>query len=137
MSPSHAKIALKVFGLIVGVLGALMLCVTPFIFSKVYSDMSSMVILLGLFPFCVAAYFIYAAYLVWFNFSPQAICHSCSTAGVFILVLASNFMSSSTKPNSTESIPWEDVAFLVSIVVVYFGYKIASRYLINILFPKT
>jgi hypothetical protein len=135
MTQSVAKILLRVIGTLAGLLGALMLVVTPFMFLRVYAGKSIAVVLLGLFPFVVAGYFLFAAYLVWFRFSPRAVRHICGTFGFFLLMFATRFVTTPPAPVAPASAPLGAIAFLSFMIAVYFGYRIASRYLIRLLFP--
>jgi hypothetical protein len=139
MTKTIAKILMQVVGTLAGLLGALMLCVTPFMLYVVFTgkSVSVAVLLLSLFPLFVAVYFLYVAYLVWFRYSPRAVLHICGTLGFFVLGLALRFLDVADIDVSHGATLWQPFAFLGFLVFVFFAYRAASRYLSRLLFPPS
>ena len=130
MSLNIAKILMRVVGTLAGLLGLGMLCITPFlIYHAVAEQMGGMIFFVVL-PLPVAAYFIYAAYLVWFRFSPVAVRHVCGALGFYTLTL---FPKAFEQFRDAE---WMPFAFLGCLFAVYVAYRVVSRYLSRWLFPE-
>jgi hypothetical protein len=120
-----------------GLTGAYLIFVTPFStpfvlyhFVAVKPAGVVFLILIGLINFTVAGYFLYAAYLIWFEFSALAVRHFCGICG-FCTVLFTITLQRQM------SIGQRRLGCLVCLAFVYFAYKVANRYLSQLLFPPS
>jgi hypothetical protein len=77
----------------------------------------------------LAAYFIYAAYLVWFRFSAVAVRHVCGVLAFYGLTFVSAAFEQSPDAD------WMPFAFLGSLLAAYLAYRVVSHYLSRWLFP--
>jgi hypothetical protein len=104
MNQTIATILIRIVGTLAGLLGACMLCVTPFMFYGAFASEHFWILLVGLFPFVVGIYFLYVAYLVWFRFSANAVRHVCGMLGFFgssRFIMANNRAQKWTKTPET------------------------------------
>jgi catechol 2,3-dioxygenase-like lactoylglutathione lyase family enzyme len=131
-----AKIMMRVIGTLAGLLGIGSLFFTPFVLHQLMVPQSPLTILFSLyfafFSLAVDAYFIYAAYLVWFRFSPLAVRHMCGLLGFSALVLVAKLADPLHHPHT----PWAPLISLAGLGAVYFGYRAASNRLSRFLFPQ-
>ena len=133
MTPRIAKVLIRVAGTLAGLLGLGMLCVAPVMLYHSFIEQNPWMIGLALFPFALAVYFVWVAYLVWFRFSPLAVRHICGALGFYGLTLAARLVG----PPRDPEMPWGSFAFLGCLVVIYIAYKFASDRLSRWLFPKS
>ena len=130
MSLTFAKILMRVVGTLAGLLGLGMLCILPFLIHHAIAEQMGWMILFAVFPLPVAAYFIYAAYLVWIRFSPVAVRHVCGALGFYTLTL---FPKAFERFRDAD---WMPFAFFGCLVAVYLACCVVSHYLSRRLFPE-
>jgi len=128
-----AKILMRVVGTLFGLLGVGMLCITSLLLYYSITEWDDWMIPLTIFPLAISFYFIYVAYLVWFNFSPLAVRHICGALGLYLLTLVPKLF----KPLDDAEAAWPAFAFFGCLVIVYSGLRVASSRLSRWLFPKS
>ena len=130
MSLAVAKILLRVISALAGLLGFGILCITPFLIHHSIAEQQGWMIFFLVLPLLVAVYFIYAAYLVWFRFSPVAVKHICGALGFYVVTLFPKVFE------RFRDADWMPIAFLGSLLVVYLAYRVVSHRLSRWLFPE-
>lgn len=142
------KVILRLAGVFVGLFGVELLVASAllawFLVVHVPSkpvEMRVALDVLGLVAVCMGyivlmlatcGYFIYAAYTIWFRFSPQAIRHVCRGLGLYAFVT----ITAAFKPLSKESSPAAWPAFLAALAAVYLIYKLVTWGLLRWTYPE-
>jgi hypothetical protein len=78
--------------------------------------------LIWLFPLAISLYLIYAAYLVWFRFSPLAVRYICGALGFGMFLLIGGLFEPARDSDAT----WPAFVFLAGVVVVYYAYRLCE-----------
>ena len=131
MNRKLLEVALRIIGALSSLMGVGMLCgALMFLISGMQDAKWWMVAFSGFFIF-LAGYFVYVGYLVWFKPSPLAVRHVCGLIGFYVLTLFMELLD----PSHDSFSPWKSFAFLGCLIAVYFGYKAASRWLSQKMFP--
>jgi hypothetical protein len=128
-----AKIVMRIAGTLAGLMG---FCLFSAMLVGLYSSITERdlrMVPFAVFSLAISAYLMYAAYLVWFRFSPLAVRHVCGALGFCVLMLLMQLPDWSRIPDQ----PWMEFAFLGSFVAVYIAYRLASNRLSRLLFPES
>ena len=132
-----AKIVARTIGSLAGLLGIGSLFFTLLVLESHHSMIQRgpltilFTVFFAVFSLAVDAYFIYAAYLVWFTYSPLAVRHICGLLGFGALIPVTKLVVPSMRADS----PWAPCVFFAGLAGVYFAYRAASERLSRFLFP--
>jgi hypothetical protein len=128
MNPNHGEyimartITIAVLRLLTTATAILMSLAAFTLFIAVLASGQWFTAFFALLPTVFAAYFVYAAYLVWFRLSPLAIQHVCGTLAFVAYVLITSFFSAD-ESGALEN-EWRGAIYLGTLVVVYIVYRI-------------
>ena len=125
MNRTFLKVALRVIGMLSGVMGVAGILFGSYLLFCAGQDAKWWALAFSVFSLLFAGYLVYVAYLVWFKLSPLAVRHVCGLIGFYVFGLATKLVRTTHDPTSS----WASVAFLGCLIAIYFGYKAVSRWL--------
>jgi uncharacterized membrane protein YfcA len=128
-----AKVVVRVIATLVGLLGLWLLFTALLLLYHVIPERDAGHIFLSIFILAFAAYFLHAAYLVWFRRSPLAVRRVCGALCIYGMTFVTAKLLDVT--DHSDAI-WPAFAFLGCVVAVYVVYRFASDRLSRLLFPE-
>ena len=92
------------------------------LFGKVFRNLMRFAVLLLSLLLIPSLYAIFVAYLIWLRFSPKAVLHLCGLLGFLALGMLWALI-----PDRRHE-EWDEIAVLVSGILVIWGYRALSRF---------
>jgi len=133
-----AKIVMRIVGTLVGLAGLFMLWFMRPGYKAFTDETFPWIGYIFILPvILVFFYLIYAAYLVWFKFSPLAVRHICGILALYALMGITQHYKEYFDPSKDRENPWPSFAFLGCFIIACFIYKIAYTSLNRFLFSET
>lgn len=137
MSRGAAKFIVRIVGTVVGLYGAMMLCVGLLMAGTVFRQAGEHRVAglaFGGIMLAVAVYALYVGWLAWFRLSPLAVRHVCGVLGFLVLMVPSHFMRPAMLQHDHDRDMWIPLAYFGSLLLVLFLYRLASERLSRLLF---
>jgi drug/metabolite transporter (DMT)-like permease len=140
---SDTKSLVRVLGAVLGALGIFVLLCTLIITVTFVGISKSRdndvlhnigVVMILVIAFTTAFYFLYVGYLAWFKLSQTTINYVCGTYCFFIWAAANGYLIHAKGSTPSANIA-DGLLCLFAMVVAYYAYRAAVRYLTRKIFP--
>ena len=129
MNPRMLKAGMQAFSLGAGMVGVWFCCLLGSgIIRKGVQELDPFAVLLLSLLLIPSLYAIFVAYLIWLRFSPKAVLHLCGLLGFLSLGMLWALI-----PDRRHE-EWDEIAVLVSGILVIWGYRALSRFFNRLLF---
>ena len=147
MKQRFFKILLRTAGTLIGFTGGAMSFGLLFGIAAGFHDkltkldqdvwMLGFVLLIAIFAAAMGLWALRVAYLIWFRFSPKAVRYVCGTLAFGAAIHRWHPLERDT-PIDFHGAPilWQPIAGCLCLIALYYGYRIATRYLNRLFFPE-